>query len=259
MKKTLFGAAAAIAIIAPLGVAHAEGSGHIDLSYQAGNLDYGSGSDYDIDAWNFGGAMIMPMGGWDLQIDANHENYTWDSSPDYDYAATNVTAHAVLRNDQYAFGGYAGFGGIYSQTLYMVGAEGQWYMNNITLGGSVSYGTTSDAYDESAWDARVMGSYFLNPNFELNATIAYTSWDDYDDTATGYGIGARYRFDGSRFSVSGNYLRENWDYGTSDADADVFKVGVSYAFGSDSLQDENQHGASFDSASRFVDVWTRWD
>jgi hypothetical protein len=258
MKKTLFGAAAAIAIVAPFGVAHAEGSGHIDLAYTSSNLDYSGGGNSDIDAWTFGGAMIVPMGGWDLQIDASHENYNWDNS-DYDNAATNVTAHAIMRNDQYAIGGYAGFGGIYSQTLYMVGAEGQMYFGNMTLGGAVSYGDTSDGYDYTAWDARINGAYFVNPNFELNATVSWTNWDDYDDTATGYGVGARYRFDGSRFSVSGNYLRENWDYGTSDADADVFKVGVSYAFGSDSLQDENQHGASFDAASRFVDVWTRWD
>jgi len=257
MKKTLFGAAAAIAIIAPFGAAHAEGSGHIDLSYQAANIDWSNGSNDDVDAWNLGGAMIMPMGGWDLQFDANHENFNWGG--DYDYTNDNVTAHAILRNDAWALGGYAGFGSYYGDTLYMIGGEGQMYMNNITLGGALSYAESSDGYDYNAWDARVNGSYFVTPNFELNATLSYTSWDDYDDNATGYGVGARYRFDGSRFSVSGNYLRENWDYGTSDADADVFKFGVSYAFGSDSLQDESQHGASFDAATRFVDVWTRWD
>jgi len=65
-------------------------------------------------------------------------------------------------------GGYAGFGGIYGQTLYMVGAEGQFYLNNITLGGAVSYGDTSDGYDYTAWDGRINGSYFVTPNFAVN-------------------------------------------------------------------------------------------
>lgn len=256
MKNALLGAAAVFAIIAPA-AAHADTTGHIDLSYQTANID--SGIDYDVDAWTLGGALIMPIeGAWNLQFAASHENYTYENS-EYDSAATAVTAHGIYRNESYAFGGYAGFGGIYSQTLYMAGVEGQFYLPNATIGGTVSYGATSDAYDYTSWDARVNGSYFFTPQFAANATVAYTSWDDYDTDVTGLGIGAEYRFSNCPFSVTGNYLHESWEYGSSDADADVFKLGLTYDFGGLSLQERSQQGASFDGASQFMDVWTRWD
>lgn len=258
MKKTLFGAAAAIAIVAPMGAAHAEGSGHIDLSYQAATTDFSPGGSYDSNALNLAGAVIVPMNGWDLQIDASHEDYNYNNS-DYDNALTTFDAHAIWRNDSYALGGYVGMGGVYSQTLYMAGAEGQFYTSNMTFDGAISYAATSEAYDYQLWDFRVRGAYFVTPNFDINATISYTDWDNYDDSVTGYGIGAAYRFDGSHFSVSGNYQRENWDYGSSDADSDVFKVGLSYAFGTDSLMQESQHGASFNNAAPMVDTFSRWD
>ena len=132
MKKTLLGAAAAFAIAAPVS-AHAEVVGHFDLSYQAADVDSS-----DVDAWTLGGAMIMPLhDGWNVQFDANHENYNWNTS-DYDNAATNVTLHGVYRTDSYGIGAYAGFGGIYSQTLYMIGGEGQYYLPNATFGGAIS-------------------------------------------------------------------------------------------------------------------------
>lgn len=258
MKKTLFGAAAAIAIVAPMGAAHADATGHIDLSYQASNTDFNPGSSYDSNALNIAGAVIMPMAGWDLQLDASHEDYNYDHS-DYDNALTTFDAHAIWRNDAYAFGGYVGLGGVYGQTLYMGGLEGQYYTSNMTFDGALTYAATSDGYNYDLWNARVGGSYFINPNFDINASISYTDWDHYSDTVTGYGIGAAYRFSGSRFSVSGNYTRENWDYGSSDADSDVFKFGLSYAFGTDSLQEESQRGASFNNAAPLVDVFSRWD
>ena len=258
MKKTLLGAAAAFAIAAPVS-AHADVTGHLDLSYQAANIDWGGGGDSDVNAWTLGGAMIMPLhDGWNLQLDANHENYNWDSS-DYDNAATNVTLHGVYRTDNYGIGGYAGFGSIWSQTIYMFGGEGQYYLPNATLGGAISYGAMSDGYDYKAWDARVNGSYFFTPNFAVNATASYTWWDDYDLDVTGFGIGAEYRFENCPFSIGGNYLRERWEYSSSDADVDIFKISLTYHFGADTLQAQSQHGASFDAAPRFIDVWTRWD
>ena len=258
MKKTLLGAAAAFAIAAPVS-AHADVVGHFDLSYQAANINWSGPGDSDVNAWTLGGAMIMPLhDGWNVQFDANHENYNWDGG-DYDSAVSNVTLHGVYRTDSYGIGAYAGFGSIYSQTLYMIGGEGQYYLPNATIGGAISYGATSDGYDYNAWDARINGAYFFTPDLDVNGTVSYTSWDDYDTSVTGIGIGGEYRFANCPFSVGANYLHETWDYGSSDVDANVFKISLSYHFGADSLQAQSQHGASFDAAPRFVDVWTRWD
>ena len=82
----------------------------------------------------------------------------------------------------------------------MGGVEGQYYTSNIPFDGALSYAATSDGYNYDLWSARVAGAYFINPNFDINATISYTDWDHYSDTVTGYGVGAAYRFSGSRFS-----------------------------------------------------------
>lgn len=257
MKKYLLGAAAALAVGAPS--AYADTSGHVDFSYQTANIDWGGGSEDDIDYWDLGGAVVTPLhDGWNLELSANHSNYTWDGS-DWDGAATAVSLHAFYRNDSYGLGGYAGFGGIWGATAYMVGGEGQMYLPNATLTGAIQWANTSDYWDYSAWDMRVGGSYFFNDDFAVNGTISYTEFDDYDTNATGIGIGAEYRFAGSAFSINGSYLNESWDYGSSDADADVFRIGGSWDFGTGSLKERSQEGASFDSARPFIDVWTRWD
>lgn len=257
MKTYLLGAAAVLAVGAPSAYAN-DTSGHVDFSYQTANIDWSGGGSDDVDTWDFGGAVLVPMNGWGLQFNAHHENYNWNSS-DYDDAATSATAHVISRNDSYAFGGYAGFGSAYGQTIYMVGLEGQLYMPNVTVDGALQWGDMSDGYDYTAWDARVSGSYFVNDNFAVNGGISYTSFDDYDDNATDFNIGATYRFTGSGFSVNGSYTNESWDYGSSDADADIFRVGFSYDFGTDSLKERSQQGASFDNERPFIGVWTRWD
>lgn len=257
MKKYLLGAAAALAVGVP--AAQAETTGHLDFSYQTASIDWSSGSDDDVDTWALGGALITPLhGNWNLQFDANHMNYTWNDS-DYDAAANNTSAHIVHRTDGHAVGGYVGFGSIWGQTLYMYGLEGQIYMPNATIGGVVQRASSSDYYDYSAWDARVTGSYFMSDQLAFNGSLSYTDFDDYDTSVTGIGIGAEYRFTNCPWSVNGNYLNESWDYGSSDADVDLFRIGLSYDFGTGSARERSQEGASFDSARPFVDVWTRWD
>lgn len=57
----------------------------------------------------------------------------------------------------------------------------------------------------------------------------------------------------------GGYRHEDWDYGSSDADADVFHFGVSFDLGTGSLQDRVQNGASFNETTSLMDIFSRWD
>ncbi len=259
MKKILLGAMAAAAVAAP---AHADTSGHIDLSYQSSNVDYSGGGDDDIDGWRLGGSVITPLSdAWSIQFDAGHQTSTYDNS-DYDNGYSSATAHALYNGDGWRAGGFAGFGSVYGQTMYLLGGEGQWNTSNFSFDGALTYGATSDGYDYEVWDVRVGGDYFFTPDFALNGSLSSTQLEyccgDTDIFAVG--IGAAYRFANSPFSIEGGYRHEEWEYsGGGDADANVFRLGVSFDFGSGSLQERVQQGASFNDSTTLMDVFSRWD
>lgn len=260
MKKILWGAAAALAVAAP--AANAETTGHVDFSYQTANLEYDGGSDYDIDGWRLGGAVITPLSdAWSVQFDAAHQTATYDNS-DYDNGYSAATAHALYNGGSWRAGGFGGFSSIYGQTLYMLGGEGQWNHSNFSLDGSLTYGATSDGYDYEMWDVRIGGDYFLSPDFALNGAISNTTleYSSGETDVTGLELGAAYRFANSPFSVEGGYRYEQWEYdGGSEADANIFRIGVSFDFGSGSLQERVQEGASFNNAISIADIYSRWD
>jgi hypothetical protein len=259
MKKILLGAVAAATVAAP---AYADTTGHVDFSYQTANLEYDSGNDYDIDGWRLGGAVITPLSGaWSLQLDAAHNSSTWDDS-DYDYSFSSTTAHAIYNGGSWRVGGFAGFGEVYGQTLYTIGGEGQWNASNFSIDGQLAYGSTSDGYDYDVTDVRVGGDYFFSPNLALNGSISSTEigYSSGETQIVGVGFGLAYRLADSPISFEGGYRFEDWDYnGGGEGEANIFRVGVSFDFGTGSLQERVQEGASFNDANALTEIFSRWD
>ncbi|MGE3251857.1 MAG: hypothetical protein AB7J28_16915 [Hyphomonadaceae bacterium] len=259
MKSTLIlGAAALAASVGAAGAAHAT-TGHVSGSYSTANVEYDGGSEDDIDSWGLSGAFISPaVHGVDVQFSASHENNTWDGS-DYDNGQSTVAVWGTHRTGNFGFGGYFGFGNEWSQTVYMYGGEVQFYLPNATIRGVAQHGSMSDAYDYSATDLRVDATWFIMEQLAATLGVSHTDFDDYDDSATGVHVGGEYRFANSPVSISADYLWEDWDYDPGGAEGNIFRIAATWDFGTGSLQERSQTGASFGAERQFLDVWTRWD
>ena len=230
MKKYLMGAAAAIAIAAP-GVAAAD-SGQIGVNYA--NLDPSGGSSINVYGLNLAYSHDM-SNGWTVQGDGASERF--DSSGHVGQGYVGVSAGA--RNDQnsfYAFlghgeilGGLDGFGG---------GIGGQIFCPNATVNGSLGY---IDFDGLHATSADVNGAWFVNDNFAVNGDVSYTDFD-FANVST-YGVGATWRFSGSPVALDVGYQKL-----AGDADGNVWRIGLTFNWGTDSAREQSQKGPSWDGA-----------
>jgi hypothetical protein len=258
MRKLLWGAAAALAISAP-GVAHADTTGHIDLGWENTGLSHNYGN---YNSYAIGGAVqtdVTP--GWTVQLDGNTMIQQWDHSS-ADYSHGYAALHADTTLDTFDLGAFVGLQNWYGDGGALVGVEGRTAFDNISLQGSVGYTDFRHYGRFSAWDARIAGNYFLQPNWAINAAIAGTWFNQsgYDTDMTEYSLGTTYQFSHCPMSVSLDYTFSNNDpKGYTKYDGNTVMLGLHWNFGGGTLQDRTNHGASWSGAQALETAFERWD
>jgi len=257
MRKLLLGALAATAMAAPA-VAHADTSGVINLGFQSNDFNHGYGS---YDAYALGGARHTKNDtGWTVQFDANTVLQKWDGSSGDD-GQSYAAVHADTNMGTWEFGGFAGIQNYYDDGGIIVGAETRTSFDNLSLQGSLGYGTWNESNDWTSWDAHVDAAYFFSPNLAVTAGLTYQSIDYdnsfYSDDQTEWSIGGAYQF-ANGVEVYGGYLNSDNDYAADGYTVDTWNLGLRFHFNGGSLQDYTNHGASWNGANVISDTITRW-
>ncbi len=244
MKNILLGAVAAAAIAAP-SIASADTNAVVGLQYTNTDIDtFG-----EFDQYGLNGAFSHDLSnGAVLQMDAEMGRVdAGGCCVGNSYGAM----HYGWRNDSYAFAGFVGFNDFFIASGLGLGVEGQLYLGNLNLNGSIGY-TDYDDFDLSATNVEVDAAYFFTPNLALTGLVAFTQADfsGGDSDWTTLGIGGEWRFDGSPFSINAGYRTADFDGG----DADSWTVGFSWDLGTASVQERTRSGPGFNGASTMFDA-----
>jgi hypothetical protein len=240
MKKILIGAAAAAALLTPA-IASADTNAVVGLQYSNTDVESFDFDSYGINgafSHDFSNATVFQFEGASTRIDAG------GCCISSGYAA----AHYGLRNDTYALAGFVSFDELFVYSGLGLGIEGQYYLNNIVLNGSIGYADFDDI-DVSTTVASVDGTYFFTPNLGLTGLVAVSDDEVYGDDTTTYGISGEYRLANSPTSFELGVRQTD----VFDDDATVWSIGVNFDFGTGSLQERATSGPSFSGASNLHD------
>jgi hypothetical protein len=248
MKHILFATAALAAtlyIVSPSWAADAP-SGYVDASYTNGNTEI-LGTDLDSDTYALNGAVVLPSStNWAVKLDAAVANT--DDGFD-DTTSVSGTVHAFHKGDGWLAGGFAGATKIDDDTAWAVGVEGQKELTNVTLAGTLAYGTVDDV-DVDLWSARGEARYFINDNFRLSGGLGFAKADfaGGDTDMWSAGVGGEYKFASNPISLFAAYDHTEWN--DIDLTSDAVTVGVRYTFGGQSLRERDRSGADLNSVDR---------
>jgi hypothetical protein len=226
MKKYLLGAAAALAIAAPA-VAHADSGG---IGVHETNIDSNFSSDaYDVYGLDFNYTHNMDGG---MAIQGEGASDRLDGGGGHiglGYVAASIGAH----QSSYSFYGYLGHTDLlYLGDAFDVGVGGQFYGSNFTVNGSVGY---ADYDFTNVTNVSADFTWFFTDDLGLKAQAGYETFSDGGPDISTYGIGLDWRITGSPVDLSVGYQKAD-----EDADADIWKIGLSYQFGTHSLREESQ-------------------
>jgi Chaperone of endosialidase len=248
MRKVALGVAA-IALMAAPGIAHADTNAVVGIDYNNVNFP---GVSPDADVYGLSGAFNHGFNGaWNVQMDG----YAGRVSEDGCCLSTNyAAAHLGVREQNYSA---AGFIGLQTFALYSgvdVGAEGQLFFSQAMLEGSIGYTDWSDV-DLNATNAQVDGSWFLSPDFSLNALVGYTNadWGGSSQDYWSYGVSGEYRFANSPASVSLGYRQAD----DSGSHVDTWSIALNLDLGTGTLQERTQSGPSWNGARSMYDNFDR--
>jgi hypothetical protein len=238
---------AAVAVSAP---AYAQVAGQMDAGYARGSYDVGGGFDFDSDTVALNGTVVFAASDLiSFQVDAGVAR---SEIEDYAVTAKTGTVHAFTRNDSYALGAFVGMTEAQDTAVWTGGVEGQKYLDNLTLAGSLAYGQFDNWENVDIVSLGGEARYFLSDNTRIDghAGYAWVKSEDEDYGGWSLGVGAEHQFDGQPFSLFAAYDHsEAKDY---DGSADTFSVGLRWTFGADSLKQRDRKGASFGGASSFA-------
>jgi len=249
MKKLLLGAVAAAAMAAP-GLANAETSGGIALTYA--NTEYDGGGDFD--AYSLGGNVVHGLSnGWTIQLDGRTTLQDWSWSYDsHGYAAF----HGSTDLGGFEVGGFAGMVNYYGDGGTLVGVEARTALGNFSVDGSISLTDFQDnGYDGTTY--RAGGAYFFSPNLALTGGASFTnvnSWTDFEITELS--LGGAYQF-ANNVELFGGYTNGDIEWSGASNETDTLKLGVRFNLNGGTLQDNANNGA-WGSAEAVSDIWMRW-
>ena len=228
---------------------------------------------------DLGGSLRVniPAGGaLNFQIDLQSETGFVDNSNDNYTGSVLGGAHLSYRQvNEWLLGGFVGIGNGFNAdndtaTAWLIGAEGQFYLTDLTLYGQVGYmdgddanAGTSDAF-RNAWFGRGVVRYFLDSNVKLEGELSYANGEndtDIDDMDV-WGWGLRYEraiksMDADIFVA---YQGNRYDSTDPNLPADhteltehVIKLGLNFAFGIEGQKYIDRQGATLD-----LPMVTRW-
>jgi len=237
MKKTLFGAAAALALAAP-GFALAQTTGEIGAHYNSIDLNNGP----DIDAWGLDVGVAHDFGGFVVQGDAVSGRYDVGA----DIGVSNVAVAGGVRNADYAVYGYVGHISLGAEAP-TIGVGGQLHMDRVSFNGSIG---VADFNGADVRAANIDGTYFFTDNFGVLAEVGYgeargaggAEWSS-------AGVGGIYRVSGAPVTLDFGYRRTEHDT----RDSDLLRLGVSLNFGTQTAREAARSGPSFNGATRLYE------
>jgi hypothetical protein len=254
VKKLLWGAAAGV-LLAPA-AAHAQTSGFVDAAYEYTETS-GGGS---LESWNLGVAAHHDFAnGWSIQAEGRNTKFDGGAiTQGASYAALHLTS-AVNQNVD--VGAFVGFLDRVSDDARMVGLEARVHQGQWALQGSAGYAQFTPSIGSSdAWDTRVVGAWFFNPDTALTPSIAYSEWQDtfFTRTQFGVGLGVTHRF-GNGLQVFGSYLFSDIDANQpAPFTADTVRIGLRLHLNGGDLQTITNDGASWYGAAGLYEAFGRW-
>jgi hypothetical protein len=228
---------AAAASIALTSAASAQTAGYIDLSYGGVKTDTD-----DLDGLALGGAAVFGVGtNWAVQLDADATRLSADGAH---VTLTDMTAHVYYQKGDWAFGGTLAAHDYVIGTAWSIGLEAQKHLGPVVLEAGISLGTIEVfADDASVVNGDASATWYCSDNFSIGVGIAFTDIDGASDTFESYGADAEYKFESSQLSAFGGYAHSD----AGGEDADIWRVGLRFAFGEDSLKGRRTTGPRWQS------------
>lgn len=246
MRKIALGAAA-IALMAAPGLAHADTNAVAGIDYNRVDFPFN-----DADVYGLNGAFNHGFqDDWTLQMDG----YVGRASEGGCCLSTAYgAAHYGVRNQNYSAAGFVSLQTFSAFSGTGAGVEGQMFFSQAMLEGSVSYTDWSDL-DLNATNAQIDGAWFFTPDFSVNALVGYTSADEGGSSGnfTSYGLSGEYRFANNPASVTLGWRRTD---GEGDH-VDTWSIGLTFDFGTGTLQDRTRSGPSWNGARSAYDNFGR--
>jgi hypothetical protein len=215
-----------------------------------------------------------------VQVDAQAEGTSYTPSGESGHFSTHsylVGGHWSWRNpEQYLFGlfaaaGDAGDDGFTNNQRHgLIGAEAQWYWNQLTFYAQGGYDTTLGTVDSGgslsinsvkAWFMRGTGRYFINQNFLIEGTVMYANGNiDFNQSGVSnfgfntwtWGVMGEWRLPTAPFSVFAKYEGSQTKYenfldiaSLKTTDQRVL-LGLKLHMGDRTLQQTDRAGATLD-------------
>lgn len=203
-----------------------------------------------------------------VQGDVVYRTQTWNSSTTSSPATElglhdfEAALHGFTRSEQYLLGvfgqygdGYLGVGGGLigmDVTHVFGGVEGQVFLGKATLyaqAGAKRYNYGNQA-SSTGYFGTFEARYYLQPNFKVEAHIAYETLDNVVSTfgtvnTVNLGVGAEYRIADTPFSLFGkyDYAKNSLSSGGTAWDNRIL-AGVKFNFDPPTLLDRDRSGAS---------------
>jgi hypothetical protein len=240
MKSMLAAVAAMAALSAAPAFAETVNSGYVGLSAATFDVE-----DEDFQEYALEGAVAFPISGnFGVQLDAGIGTIDGDNIDSED--TLTGTAHVFHRTANRLIGAFVGASDVDDVTVYGGGAEADFYVNDWTLGGRVTYLTDDSDVDSDTWAAEARAKYFYTDNAMVSGAIGYTDTSidvaGVDDFSSVYvGVGGEYLLNTAPVSFFGgvNYT----DVEDGDGVTGV-QIGVRLNWNTGSLRDRDRSGAS---------------
>lgn len=239
--KTLFLATAAVAALAAAPAFAQDSVGSIGVAYNNAKFDIG-GSDVTAENGSIDAAIAIPVTeAWTVTLDGTFAYNNASQSANEDNSNINGTIHASTKVNGFRVGGFAGGQQVADETLWSFGAEGQAYLDKMTLTGTVAYDTI-DGVDIDAWTVGADAAYFITPAFRVNGGLNWSTIDGGGDNVDTWGanVGGEYQIANTPISVTANYGYS--ELNDIDLSVNTITVGFRYSFGGD-LQTRSRAGA----------------
>lgn len=238
-KKWLIGAAAAFAMAAPA-VAHADTTGYVGAGYNTIHDDDDSFKDSYL---TLQGAMVADIAGdWHVQFDAADGDMNHDS---HDDAQSAINVHVFNRNDTFAYGVFGGFESRTGSSFWNLGAEGQYFVGNLTLSAAAMHGDERNNGDYQTDSVDLQADYFIMPNLSVGGGLNYRNdeWDGQEGHTLQ--VNAEYQMANCPLSFGAMYWEGNYDYDSSgDHTTQSFGLFAKWNFGTTDLVSRSHTGAS---------------
>lgn len=237
MKTLLLATAAAAALFAAPAMAQDSGVGSAGVTLGASQVDV-LGSEATIETAAVDVAVATDIAGFTVTIDGGF-NTGLDDDDGVDSSVAG-RIHGSKAFGDFRAGAYFGSSEVLGDYMQTYGVEGQYYMDQLTLSGSVAYETIDDV-DADAWSVAGDVAYFISPNFRVNGGLGFTKIEAFGGDADAWqgDVGGEYKFGESPFSAFANISHAELE--DADLSVDTFTFGVRLSFGGD-LQTRDRKG-----------------